>query len=83
MKNKIQENSFFGRNVIYKEEMNSTNVEAKRQAEAGAPEGTTIIAERQLAGKGRRGRTWDSLKKQASGCPFYCVRSWSRRKPLV
>lgn len=63
MKMKIQENSFFGRNVIYKEEIDSTNAEAKRQAEAGAPEGTLIIAERQLQGKGRKGRVWNSPEK--------------------
>ncbi len=38
----------------------STNVEARRLAEDGAPEGTLVIAEAQESGKGRRGRQWFS-----------------------
>jgi BirA family transcriptional regulator, biotin operon repressor / biotin---[acetyl-CoA-carboxylase] ligase len=38
----------------------STNVEARRLAEDGAPEGTMVIAEAQESGKGRRGRQWFS-----------------------
>jgi BirA family biotin operon repressor/biotin-[acetyl-CoA-carboxylase] ligase len=40
--------------------VDSTNEEAKRRAAAGAPEGTLIRAERQSAGRGRRGRPWTS-----------------------
>lgn len=36
----------------------STNTELMRRAEAGAPSGTVIVAERQTAGRGRMGRTW-------------------------
>lgn len=38
----------------------STNDEAKRLAQDGAPEGTLVWAKRQTAGKGRRGRAWTS-----------------------
>lgn len=38
----------------------STNIRAKQLAEFGEEEGTLIIAERQTAGKGRRGRQWES-----------------------
>lgn len=38
----------------------STNIRAKQLAEFGEEEGTLIIAEKQTAGKGRRGRQWDS-----------------------
>ncbi len=38
----------------------STNDEARRLAEAGAPEGTVVRAREQLAGRGRYGRTWAS-----------------------
>ena len=49
-----------GRPVISLRETDSTNNEAKRRAEAGACHGTLITAERQSAGRGRRGRSWDS-----------------------
>lgn len=38
--------------------LGSTNDEAKRLAELGAPEGTAVLAETQTAGRGRAGRTW-------------------------
>lgn len=41
-------------------DVDGTNAEAIRRAEAGAEEGTLIQAERQTAGRGRRGRAWDS-----------------------
>lgn len=47
-----------GRNLIFLEEVDSTNNEVRRQAEKGAPEGTLAVAELQNAGKGRRGRSW-------------------------
>lgn len=40
--------------------IDSTNEEGKRQARAGAPEGTLIWSRLQTAGRGRRGRTWIS-----------------------
>lgn len=36
----------------------STNDEVRTMAEAGAPEGSFVTAELQLAGRGRRGRSW-------------------------
>ncbi len=38
----------------------STNDEARRLAAEGAPPGTLVLAERQLAGRGRAGRAWHS-----------------------
>lgn len=38
--------------------VDSTNAELMRRAERGAPEGTVVIAERQLEGRGRLGRQW-------------------------
>jgi BirA family biotin operon repressor/biotin-[acetyl-CoA-carboxylase] ligase len=40
--------------------IDSTNEEAGRRAAQGAPEGLGVVAETQLAGRGRRGRTWES-----------------------
>ena len=45
--------------------VDSTNLEALRAAEAGAPEGMVIIADRQLQGRGRLGRTWHTLDDDA------------------
>ena len=50
----------FGDPLYYLEETGSTNDEAARLAEAGAPEGTTVVAGAQTAGRGRLGRSWFS-----------------------
>lgn len=42
------------------DEVDNTSDEAKRQAAQGAPHGTIIVAGRQTAGRGRRGRAWES-----------------------
>jgi len=49
-----------GRNLVFLEQVDSTNNEIRRQAEQGAPEGTLAAAVEQTAGKGRRGRHWTS-----------------------
>lgn len=54
--------SEIGRRLVVLDEVDSTNNEAKRQAECGACSGTIIISEKQTAGKGRRGRNWTSPK---------------------
>jgi len=47
-----------GYGLIAFEEVGSTNDEARRLAEAGAAHGTVVTAQRQTAGRGRRGRSW-------------------------
>ncbi|MGE5564775.1 MAG: biotin--[acetyl-CoA-carboxylase] ligase [Parcubacteria group bacterium] len=42
------------------DEIDSTNAEARRRAEAGAPGPLWITAARQTAGRGRRGRAWET-----------------------
>lgn len=46
--------------VVYAPEIDSTNNEAKRNAENGAKDGTLYITESQTGGRGRRGRQWVS-----------------------
>ena len=48
------------RDIRVVEETGSTNVDVLAAAAAGAPEGLVVIAERQSAGRGRLGRTWDA-----------------------
>ncbi len=49
-----------GYELLHCEEIDSTNAEALRQAAAGARGPLWILADRQNAGRGRRGRTWVS-----------------------
>jgi BirA family transcriptional regulator, biotin operon repressor / biotin---[acetyl-CoA-carboxylase] ligase len=46
--------------LLWFERIDSTNDEARRQAEAAAPEGTLVWAGMQDKGRGRRGREWVS-----------------------
>lgn len=52
--------SWAGRKIVYYEETDSTNNRAKDYGEKGASHGTLFVADQQIAGKGRRGRAWDS-----------------------
>lgn len=49
-----------GQTLYYYDSIDSTNIQAKRLAEEGAPDGTVIAADQQSAGRGRRGRGWAS-----------------------
>ncbi len=53
-----------GRQLVFKDEVDSTNALARQLAEEGAPHGTCVLALEQTAGRGRRGRTWTSLPGQ-------------------
>jgi BirA family biotin operon repressor/biotin-[acetyl-CoA-carboxylase] ligase len=46
--------------VVVLDEIDSTNAEARRRAEAGEAGPVWITARRQTAGRGRRGRAWDT-----------------------
>ncbi|MGI9951620.1 biotin--[acetyl-CoA-carboxylase] ligase [Moorellaceae bacterium AZ2] len=52
--------SWLGRPFYYYDEVGSTNQVAKDLADAGAPEGTVVVAESQRSGRGRLGRSWFS-----------------------
>lgn len=49
-----------GHEILFLEEVDSTNLFALRQARQGAAEGLVIMADSQSQGKGRLGRTWVS-----------------------
>ncbi len=55
--------SWAGREILYLDEVDSTNTAAKKAAENGAVHGTLVVSERQTGGKGRRGRAWDSPRE--------------------
>lgn len=48
------------RKIIYYEQLDSTNAKVKELAIEGAEHGTVVVADVQTAGKGRRGRRWES-----------------------
>ena len=50
-----------GYGLVRHAELDSTNSEARRLAEAGEAGPIWIIAEKQNAGRGRRGRSWETL----------------------
>ena len=58
----LLETEWAGHPVVYEEEQESTNQTAKMLAEQGASHGTMVVAERQVSGRGRRGRPWHSPK---------------------
>lgn len=55
----------FYKSIQYLSETDSTQNVAKQLAKSGAPEGTVVAADRQLQGRGRRGRTWDAAPGQS------------------
>lgn len=66
-----------GRRIISHDEIESTNDTAFRLADEEAEEGTVVVAETQLRGKGRMGRQWAS----PPGVNLYC--SAILRPPIV
>ena len=57
-----------GRRILVLREVDSTNLRARQLAEDAAAEGTVVVSDRQSAGRGRRGRRWES----PSGVNLYC-----------
>ncbi len=56
------ETEFIGRNFIYCDEIESTNSELLSGKQQYKKTGTVLLAEKQLAGKGRKDRTWQSAR---------------------
>ena len=60
----LRAQGLIGNRILYHQVVDSTMDEARKAAEAGAPEGTVILAEEQRAGRGRFNRTWVSPRGQ-------------------
>lgn len=56
----IRTTQWAGQEIFYFDTIDSTNTKAKELAENGYPGGTLVVADQQLAGRGRRGRGWES-----------------------
>jgi len=65
MLSKALNGSVIGSAYMVLDEIDSTNREAMRQAEAGAEEGLVIIANRQTMGRGRLGRSWHTAENDS------------------
>lgn len=59
----FRQTAWVGETIVYYQATDSTNTQAKRLAEEGAGHGTLVVAGRQEAGRGRRGRFWESPEK--------------------
>ena len=57
---KMLHTDWAGKNPVFRAVTGSTNTDAAELAAAGAVHGTLVIADRQQAGRGRRGRVWES-----------------------
>lgn len=58
----------FGKEIVYFEEIGSTNEVAKRLARQGKPEGLLVLSDRQTNGKGCYGKRWFSPGKVGLYC---------------
>ncbi len=57
-------------------ETGSTNTDALELARQGEPEGIVVVADRQNAGRGRRGRTWEAPEGASLTCTVL-LRPWA------
>lgn len=56
----LMDTRWAGKNIVYYDATDSTNLRIKQLGDEGAPHGTLAVADRQTAGRGRRGRAWES-----------------------
>lgn len=69
-----------GRQVSFKKETDSTNLDCKQLAGQGAPHGTLAVAEMQACGRGRRGRSWQSPTGESIYMSLLCRPDFSPDK---
>jgi BirA family transcriptional regulator, biotin operon repressor / biotin---[acetyl-CoA-carboxylase] ligase len=58
------ENHWLGKSYHYLPQIDSTNDHALQLAAQGVPHGTVVVADEQIAGRGRLGRPWISLPQR-------------------
>lgn len=58
--NSVLHTKWAGREIHYYDVTDSTNLRIRQAADDGAPHGTLAVADCQTAGRGRRGRSWES-----------------------
>jgi BirA family biotin operon repressor/biotin-[acetyl-CoA-carboxylase] ligase len=64
-------------------EIDSTNQEAEKLIQAGAPPFSLVVADSQTAGKGRQGRTWITLPGQALAFSWILYPEAGRIQPEI
>lgn len=69
-----------GKNVHYFTETDSTNIQAKRMGDQGAPHGTLAAAGQQTAGKAEEEEPGSLRRIRIFICHFFCVRRSHRSK---
>ena len=65
--NRHMKTKWLGQTLRFYETIDSTNLEAKRLADSGLPDGTVLVADCQESGRGRLGRVWTS----PAGCGLW------------
>ncbi|MGD8370562.1 MAG: biotin--[acetyl-CoA-carboxylase] ligase [Syntrophobacterales bacterium] len=65
---KILNSRWLGHTIHHYQQLDSTNLTAMELAQQGAPEGTAVLADQQLRGRGRGSRSWHS----PPGVGVYC-----------
>ncbi len=63
----LKHTAWAGNEIVYFDTIDSTNTKAKELAEQDYPSGTLVVADQQSAGRGRRGRGWES----PTGCGIF------------
>lgn len=66
----IRKTKWLGNQIHYESVMGSTNTKAMQLAEEGAPHGTLVVTDKQVKGRGRRGRKWETPAGSAIAMTF-------------
>ena len=66
----IRKTEWLGNKIYYEPVMGSTNTKAMELAEKGAPHGTLVVTDKQVCGRGRRGRNWETPEGSAIAMTF-------------